>query len=377
MQISEMNPMSNSDDLVDIDSIPDSDSEYQNNAFHSPYFRKKKKYLRRKTIESFAIFKFNRTGKGFTYDDLMDAFNIDKSRAQRIIRHLLDAKIIFSARDLSKYDINIPGLINSRPQLYYATKDKAMIIEKFKKKHIDKLDTNDTVLTQRKQILEELLTKIAFGPLCIHKLQLKTNYADHQFEYNLLAKDEEEINKKSLYREMRIDFHQYPMRAQFHIYSNGTIMTYINCSNYPIKIENEEDIEKFYLFLGRIEYHLDSIFSHSRREIVPSIRDWILQGFDINKDMEIDTMCQLTIPDIQLKELNQVFRMYVKVINGKSMLRIEESVTSNLSLSESIRNILWGNRNGNNNSQSLSNPDLGNTSDVTRVPKSQTDLAKV
>jgi len=326
--------MNDSDDIENTDSDLDS----VHDAYNSPYISRKK-YIRKKIIESYAKLKFERTGKGFTYEDFVNTFDLTKESAQRSIRHLLEAKIIFSARDLEQYGIKIHGLKSSRPQQYYSTKMKSTIIEKFKKTYIENSEPNDALLVERKNVLVELLSKIGFGPLCIHKLQLKTTFDKKEFMW--LEKEEDE--KNTVIREMTFDFHHFPRRVTFYIYSNGTLMTYINCSNYPIKIENEEDIEKFYIWLGRIEYHIDVIFYDSRRETIPSIREWILQNYDINKDMEINTMCQLTIPNIQLKEMNQVFRMYVKAINDKCYLRAEESVTSNSTLGDSLRDIIGRN----------------------------------
>ncbi|MGB8024819.1 MAG: hypothetical protein WCF06_10930 [Nitrososphaeraceae archaeon] len=35
----------------------------------------------------------------------------------------------------------------------------------------------------------------------------------------------------------------------------------------------------------------------------------------MNKDVEIDDTCQLTLPDIQLKDADRVFRVYVKSLD--------------------------------------------------------------
>lgn len=64
--------------------------------------------------------------------------------------------------------------------------------------------------------------------------------------------------------------------------------------------------------------------------------NWILMQCDLNKDVEIDDMCQLTFPDIQLKFADRVFRLYVKIIRGRAYCRGEESLALNQTLSEAL-----------------------------------------
>jgi hypothetical protein len=67
--------------------------------------------------------------------------------------------------------------------------------------------------------------------------------------------------------------------------------------------------------------------------------NWILKQCDLNKDVEIDNIAQLTFPDIQLKSADRVFRLYVKVIKDKAYCRGEESLTLNQVLPEALDNI--------------------------------------
>jgi fumarate hydratase class II len=59
----------------------------------------------------------------------------------------------------------------------------------------------------------------------------------------------------------------------------------------------------------------------------------------LNKDVEIDDTAQLTFPDIQLKSADRVFRLYVKIIKGKTYCRGEKSLTLNQVLPEVLDNI--------------------------------------
>jgi hypothetical protein len=60
--------------------------------------------------------------------------------------------------------------------------------------------------------------------------------------------------------------------------------------------------------------------------IVPPITKWILTGCDINKDITITYLLQLTAMNIQLKDACRVFRLYIKSLGDKAVYRVEESV---------------------------------------------------
>ena len=69
--------------------------------------------------------------------------------------------------------------------------------------------------------------------------------------------------------------------------------------------------------------------------------DWILKQCDLNKDVEIDDTCQLTLPDIQLKHADRVFRLYVKSLHDKAVYRSEESLTLKRILPEALESIRY------------------------------------
>ncbi len=56
---------------------------------------------------------------------------------------------------------------------------------------------------------------------------------------------------------------------------------------------------------------------------------WILKSCDVNKDVQIDNMAQLSLPDIQISTAEKVFRAYVKIIEDKAFYRIEKPLTPN------------------------------------------------
>jgi hypothetical protein len=66
--------------------------------------------------------------------------------------------------------------------------------------------------------------------------------------------------------------------------------------------------------------------SDPHERIVPPITEWILTGCDINKDITVTDMLQLSAINIQLKDADRVFRLYIKSLGDKAVYRVEESV---------------------------------------------------
>jgi hypothetical protein len=67
--------------------------------------------------------------------------------------------------------------------------------------------------------------------------------------------------------------------------------------------------------------------------------DWHLIGCDLNKDVGINDLTQLTLPNIQLKTADRVFRCYVKSLHDKAVYRCEESVTLDLPIQTALDDI--------------------------------------
>ena len=92
-------------------------------------------------------------------------------------------------------------------------------------------------------------------------------------------------------------------------------------------------------FLGRLEQRLYDILSDTRRIIVPPVNKWILKACDVNKDIEIDGITQLTLPAMQMPLVEKAIRAYVKVIGDKAYLRTEKFLTPNKPIGEALENI--------------------------------------
>lgn len=113
----------------------------------------------------------------------------------------------------------------------------------------------------------------------------------------------------------------------------------VTTTDTPFRIDRDEDVSALFAFLGQVRdrflYHVSDI----KEQHVPAILNWILKQCDLNKDVKINDLAQLTFPDIQLKSADRVFRLYVKVIKDKAYCRGEKSLTLNQILPEALDNI--------------------------------------
>lgn len=90
------------------------------------------------------------------------------------------------------------------------------------------------------------------------------------------------------------------MSLKFTIYPNGTVMIYLSCSENPFRLKFEDDISTIMTFLGRIEERLRNLLSDRRSIIASPVNKWILKNCDVNKDIEIDSLTQLSLTNMQM-----------------------------------------------------------------------------
>ena len=126
----------------------------------------------------------------------------------------------------------------------------------------------------------------------------------------------------------------------FILYPNGKVMVYVKCSEDPIRLETENDVSYFFSFLGQVRDRLIIWLSDLRETVVPPIMEWHLLQCDINRDVELTSMAQITLPDIQLKYADRVFRLYVKSLHDKAVYRAEELLNLKQLLPEALDCIL-------------------------------------
>jgi hypothetical protein len=187
---------------------------------------------------------------------------------------------------------------------------------------------------QKAQSLLDALCLLGRHPLYIHKLYLQLSVASEYYQ-TIRAIPQTKRNKGKQYLERMAR-----ANVNFVVYPNGKVMISIACSNDPFKLENDEDETILFSFLGQVKDRLLYLLNDPRERTVPSIMQWRLSGCDINKDIELSDLMQLSAIDIQLKSADIVFRLYVKSLHDKAVYRCEESIAfSNTPLIQALDNI--------------------------------------
>lgn len=294
-----------------------------------PFDQLDHKYERGKKIsnpdlEAFAVKIYVTNGKGIIFPDLMNKYKCSKDQAQRRLKNARKEKIDKNGKKRSI----LFTLDNERtnPQQYYPSCKKANIIEDRRKRE-NRLIEPTGVRLYRSPYLEklkaryvsELLSLLQNQPISIHKPSLKLNIDKNYY-------DEIDIKKVTKGNKSKVHEEKIGLRnVRYEIYPDGTIMIYISCSEYPFKLAVEEDISSFFAFLGQVKDRLVHFISDFSEQAIPPIMDWILIQCDVNQDIDINIIEQLSIPDLQLRIHDRIFRMYVKNINGSSYYRVEES----------------------------------------------------
>ena len=73
--------------------------------------------------------------------------------------------------------------------------------------------------------------------------------------------------------------------------------------------------------------------------IVRTIIKWVLTGCDINKDITVTDMLQLSAINIQLKDADRVFRVWIKSLGDKAVYKVEESLKIRSRLTDALQTI--------------------------------------
>jgi hypothetical protein len=289
---------------------------------HRPILSKR---ISKKKIEELAIQKYRTCGKGIDFSDVME-FHCSKTNAQRILKDCCVQRILFRS----------PKRTN--PQRFYPSILKADILENLKQKgnvpiHLTEvLSSKALVVEQEAQNLFDILYSFGRYPLYIHKLQLQLSLESRY--YTDIQKTSSKHNKSKQHEE-RIG----TSIVKYLVYPNGKTMVFVACSNNPFKLEDESDVSILYAFLGQVRDRLLYLMTDPHERIVPPIMKWILTGCDINKDVIVSDKLQLTAINIQLKDADRVFRLYIKSLGDKAVYRVEESVKMRWPIVDVLRTI--------------------------------------
>lgn len=299
--------------------------------------RIKRRYTKAQELETLAVSKYQASGAGITFKDLMKSrLVLHKKQARITLKHCLRKNILFT------YD-------NHRPQQYYPARLKSEILKAKSLKNIPIQPTgvnptsnspsspthpvSNAMQHQKAQSFLDILMHLAYTPLYIHKVQLMLSI-DKQY-YRELCKDERHKNRAKIQEELI-----GRRRVTYTISPKGTVEIAVGTTDTPFKLESDEDESVIFSFLGQVRDRLLYLLKDVRERKVPQIMEWTLKGCDLNKDIEADDKAQLTLPDIQLRSADKVFRLYIKILKGKAFCRGEESLKlDSIPLVEALGNI--------------------------------------
>jgi hypothetical protein len=297
----------------------------RSNSTHLPSRRS----IKSKDVENLAIEIFRRSKKGITFGNVIEVFGVSKKRAQRKLKDCSqndgfpsEKRVLFAPE-------------RHKPQHYYPKCLRAEVNEYLAKKRnvlvqptgvtSSKHPLSNALELQKAQTFLDTLARLPFVPPYVHKLQF------------LLAIDKEayitlEHPSHARNRAKRYEEYIGKTRTSYTYSPNGTAEIAVECSNYPFKLETDDDVSILFSFFGQVRDRMLYHLSDPRERIVPPIICWRLIQCDFNKDIGVSDKMQLTLPDMQLKYAGRVFRAYVKSLSEKAVFRCEESLKVDSSL---------------------------------------------
>jgi hypothetical protein len=178
------------------------------------------------------------------------------------------------------------------------------------------------------QIVQSFLLELSllpWQPLNMHNINMRTVIDKSHYE---------EIDIQPCSKENKTKIQPEWIGSRKVIYKfnkNGSIEIEIACSRNPFPIERDNDINHFFVFLGQVKDRLAYILHDPRERIVPLEDNWILKYCDFNKDIELEgkNIGQLMDLNIQVKHAGKAFRLYVKNLEDRFVLREERTMKVN------------------------------------------------
>lgn len=312
----------------------------------------KRRYTKSTDIEELAIEKYKQTGKGITFADLLNKGLVKhKSHAQNTLKRCLQRGVLFTPE-------------NYKPQQYYPSCFESQIIKKIMLKNTpiehtvvtynNTISSNNTFNSNNTNSNDQIypwktnnrnnkkvkgeITNICYdslviktlegyvlpllpqAPFFIHKIHLKLHISFQYYKELKLIPSKN--NKGKEHEEIMGSKH-----VGYRFSPNGTIMVYVECSNFPFKIEDMDDYTKLVIFFGQVRDRLVVFLMDKYERIVPDIMEWYLIQCDINKDILVDHQLSFTAIKAQVKHWNHIFRIYIKSQGKDTICRVEKSLT--------------------------------------------------
>jgi hypothetical protein len=292
---------------------------------------KRRRYTRAQEIEKLAADKYNKNGKGITFNDLLSAgIASHKEEAQITLKHCLERQVLFT-------------ISNHKPQEYYPTSLRAEILKNKLSKNLPigvtgvglsnishssinstNSDNKNTDVCSDSVIIRSLegyvLPLLPSAPLHIHKMQFKLKITPECYaELGNLSIDSRNKGKEHVEIIGNV-------RVSYRFYANGTVMVFTESSNNPFKLEDQTDLSTLIAFFGQVRDRLVTFLADIHERIVPGILEWELTQCDINKDIKVSEALQYTGIKVQVKHFDRLFRVYIKSIGKDTTCRVEQSL---------------------------------------------------
>jgi hypothetical protein len=290
-------------------------------------------------------------GRGIIYKDLIKGKHkrVDtKKQAQKILRNHKDRGNLFT------------NSIRIKPQEYYQSKqdaeEAALKYNNNSLRHIHPTGVNTsnnplyTPLTDTEIAIEErkvdsiteaieLIAKDHDGrlPVGLHNIRLTlqlppelTSEVYHEHLSDIPPSSTREKSKRIAFKVdgFKVDVFFYPNK-------NAKTVIIVSCSNrpFPISLNSpERTTSDFTSFVAQIRGAICRRLSDGNGRIVPPVhnaRCWRLASAEFNWDLTVTTMQYLGMDGLQITKVNDITqRIYRKRIEGKHVMRIEETVHS-------------------------------------------------
>jgi hypothetical protein len=314
------------------------------NGKNTPLFLEAQDFVSRSYTNSNEIIdiardEYKKNGKGLTYVSLLNIGLAKNMRqAQCMLKYHLKKGTLFTLSD-------------RRPQIYYPTYLKSEILKKELQKNTP-IDPIGVALlptthlgTRSKHPLSQCIEYMSYytlegyvlpllpeAPLLLHNLT---------FKIEIIPECYPELNLPS-YRRNAGKQHEEIIgntKVDYILYSSGTVVIHTTCSNYPFKVENEEDRLRLVVFFGQIRAGLINLLNDRHERIVPNISEWEVTECDLNKDIRISDFFHMTALKIRIKHLDHVLGLYVKAMRQDTVLRVEETKHPRVRLTDFIADI--------------------------------------
>ena len=182
-----------------------------------------------------------------------------------------------------------------------------------------------------------MLRLLPLSPRYSHNFHMKT-LIDKQHYSNIDSVPGNRTRGKSIVE--RIGLRQ----VTYTYYPGGSITMEVGCSYAPFRIGSENDVNILFAFIGQIKDRMTIHLNDPRESIAPDINVWTLKQCDVNVDIELTDLGQVTLLDIQISTLGRVLKTYVKILESKPVARWEETIRPNSLLLEAFDSIAHPNR---------------------------------